>query len=124
MGTIEDRIDLIWERIVNSAKSKVDYSSFSKTFDNIVPGSAENILINILEDSANEVSVEIIALKIKNNIMVQGYMLQESQLQQLIEGILPLIEYEIMAIKDAVQMVKDGEPITDIEKVVDILLAP
>lgn len=29
-----------------------------------------------------------------------------------------------MAIKDAVQMVKDGEPITDIEKVVEILLAP
>jgi hypothetical protein len=124
MRTIKDRIDLIWERIINSAKSKIDYASFSKSFNEIVPDSAEHILINILEDIANEVSVEIIALKIKNNIMVQGYMLQESQLQQLIEGILPLIEYEILAIKDAVQMVKDGEPISEIEKVVEILIAP
>lgn len=124
MGTIEDRIDQIWERIVKSAKSKIDYASFSKSFNDIVPGSAENILINILEDSANEVDIKIIALKMKNNIMVQGYVLQESQLQELIEEILPNIEYEIMAIKDAVQMVKDGEPITDIEKVVKILLAP
>ena len=61
---------LIYDNITNSAKTKFDYKSFAKGFDEIDEKIADNILFKVLVEFASDEEKENIAYKLFNEILL------------------------------------------------------
>jgi hypothetical protein len=94
----------IFKLIINSAKRRFDYSSFAENFKELSPDFAENLLLQIIVDFAENKNIEIMKITIVNKMMMIGLFLDESQLFVFLNELKEILKFEISTMKIALDI--------------------
>ena len=117
-----DTRDLIWNAITDSAKTRFDYGSFEKEFNEIDANIAENILLKVIEGFANRQTDEIISLELFNQMMMIGSIWKKEDIMAFVEGKDKLLKLEIYTIQLAYSLLQDGgDPLVVLNSVKQLL---
>jgi hypothetical protein len=109
MNSIENQIRSL---IVNSAKTRFDYISFAEYFKELNENIPEGILFQIIVNFADNEENEIIALKIMNSLIANGFLWEENQIFEFLSDKRVLLKIEISIAKMALDMLAaNKEPI-------------
>ena len=116
--------EIIWNKIINSAKSKFDYFSFYEQFTGIdnteLP---DNILLMILVSFASGELKEKISRKISNELMKTGLLWKEEDIIKFLSDKDEVLELEIFATRIAGELLEDGEDSKEVLKSITQLLS-
>lgn len=86
---------LIWDKIVNSAKQRFDYSQYLSFFDD--PKIYDQLILHIIIAFASGESHEVIATNLHNELHHIGFTMREDEVQDLIEDKHVVFSHEIYA---------------------------
>jgi hypothetical protein len=100
--------ELIWDCITNSAKVKFDFSAFEKEFEGINENTASNILFRIIVGYASGESTEILSIKLRNEMLLNGYSLSLDEIDKFLMGKDQTLKLEIYATELASKMLQEG----------------
>ena len=104
----EDLISLeknkIWDSIISSAKTKIDYSAF----ENLFSKKAEDMLLKIIVDFASDKSEIFICADIRSEFFTRGYDLNLDELKKIISNKDKKLRLEIFLTQLASSMLKNG----------------
>jgi hypothetical protein len=115
--------DIVWDRITDSAKRRIDYEQLVETFnefgDPVLP---ENILFQIILGRAVGDDKETIASRLESQLMVLGIGAENGTFLELVEEIEPAVYKEVLAAKAALTMFQEGGDPIDVLLTVSQLL--
>lgn len=115
--------DIVWDRITDSAKRRIDYGGLVEAFDDIGdPNLPENVLFQVIVGRATGEDKETIASKLESHLMVLGIGVESGSLVDLIEEIEPAVSKEILATKAALIMFQEGNHPIDVLASINQLL--
>lgn len=86
---------LIWDKIVNSAKQKFDYSQYLSFFED--SKIYDQLILHIILAFASGESHEVIATNLHNELHHIGFTMREDEVQDLIEDKHVVFSHEIYA---------------------------
>ena len=113
--TNEDYIqlhDLLWQRIMHLAIKKINFEEIEKTFSEIDENIAYNTVQLIIQGLSRGEAVDLVSLSIRNNFLQIGYMIESSDLIELVNEINENNQDEIKAVqvlKDSINQKKSWE---------------
>lgn len=113
--TNEDYIqlhDLLWQRIMHLAIKKINFGEIEKTFSEIDENIAYNTVQLIIQGLSRGEAVDLVSLSIRNNFLQIGYMIESSDLIELVNEINENNQDEIKAVqvlKDSINQKKSWE---------------
>jgi len=117
--TFEEKI---FDKITDSAKARFDYSSFSSELNDYKENLAENILFTIISSLSVEEDVNIISLKLFNELLMCGLKWDLELIKQFVTDRKVDLQLEIFATNLAANMLHNGEnPLTVLNAVNQIL---
>jgi len=90
---VEKMLDLI----TNSAKVSIDFKDFKKQFPFLNAKQAEKFLFMIINELASEDTIELIGLKLNNQLMMMGYGVEEESFTELLMEMKKELSLEIFA---------------------------
>jgi len=95
---------LIWDSIISSAQTKIDYAAFESFFSEM----AEDILLKIIIGFASGKSNSIISAEIFSNILLMGYHVNYDELKIIMEDKDKELGLEIYLAQLASSMLENG----------------
>ena len=111
----EQATDLIWDAIVDSAKTRFDYKSYANTFDMFENENvAENILFSIIVGYAEGLSDNEIKAKINRELLPFALSFEENDLDELLLDKRKIFAKEIHATTTAVSLLQQGADVTQV----------
>jgi len=119
---MSDKQDLIWNAITTSAKSKFDYSSFEKDFNEIDENIAENILFKVTVGFANQQTSDVISAELFNQMMMIGFVWDKVEIKDFVEGKDQLLKLEIYTTQLAGSLLEEGKDSLEVLNTVKQLL--
>lgn len=119
---MKDIEDLIWDRITESAKNKMDFDSLKEFFDDIDENIAENILHEIIIGFAANKTQQVLFFELKNKLLLNGIKWDDNEITTLLEGKEQLLGLEILACHMVSDMLKDGsDPLIVLDSINQLL---
>jgi len=118
--------DLIWSVIIESAKTRFDYSAFEKEFKVFgkkgAKNFAENFLIMALSGFASKEAKDIMTLKLFNEMLLTGYIWEKAEIQKFLTEKEKLLSLEIYVTQLANSLLDDGsQPLSVLNSVHQLL---
>lgn len=115
--------DIVWDRITDSAKRRIDYEELVEAFDAFGdPALPENVLFQVIIGRATGEDKGAIASKLESHLMVLGIGVENGSLVDLIAEVEPAVSKEILATKAALIMFQEGGDPIDVLAMVSQLL--
>jgi hypothetical protein len=101
--------ELIWDRITNSAKTRFDYTTFAKEFNEIDENIAENILFKTIVGFASKKTKSELSFELFNEILLIGYKCDIKEIRVFIDDKEELLKLEIYVSQLAGSMLQNGQ---------------
>ena len=115
--------DIVWNKITDSAKKRIDYASIVESFEELGdPALPENILFQIILGRAVDDDKETIASRLESQLMVLGIEAENGTFLELVEEIEPAISKEVLAANVALALFQEGNDPIDVLATVSQLL--
>jgi hypothetical protein len=99
---------LIWDAITNKAKTRFDYSAFSKSFPISDESVSDDLLFKIIVLLAMKEPKKIIALKLFNEILLLGLVWEATDIEEFLQDKDKVFKIEIYAAQLASDLLQDG----------------
>ncbi|WP_445956550.1 hypothetical protein [Yeosuana sp.] len=114
--------DLIWDTITNSAKTKFDYVTFSKDFNEIDDEIADNILFKLIIELASGETKETISNKIYMDVLMLGFKWDKAEIDEFIKDKDLALKLEIYVAGLANDMLQQGNSTKSVLNSINTLL--
>lgn len=110
-----EKEDIVWNKITDSAKRRVDYDALVGAFegfgDSVLP---ENLLFQTIIGLAAGEDKDTIAAKLESHLTLLGIGVEDGSLVDLIDEIEPAVAKEILAARTALTLFQEGNEPTDV----------
>lgn len=113
---------LIWDTIVEHAKTKIDYPYYSKMFEGQDEHVLEKFLFHILAAFASGESHSTISTNLHNELINVGFNFTEKQIDEFIEDKHVVFSPEIYATYLTFHMLEEGVDVEEVSQSVDAVL--
>lgn len=114
--------NIIWDTITDSAKTKFDYDSFAKPFLDFDEQIPENILFKVIISLAAKEKAEVISYTILNELIMIGFKVDKSEIDNFIKEKGELLKLEIYCSQLASDMLQNGDDTSFVLKSIKQLL--
>ena len=110
--------DLIWDTIMESAKTKVDFPAFEALF----PFPANNFLSSVIYGFAMQKEADAIVANIVTQTAMTGNFVHRNQLLEMVQSMQPAIDAEVTLTTAALRDLARGEDPEDVYRTIQRVL--
>ncbi len=121
---MKQQVDIIWDTITNSAKSRIDYNDFKESFDGFGnQNMMENVLFMMICGCAAKKPVDAIAQDVNRELLPLGLVFPDAELQSFLNDNANKLKNEIRATDIALSLLAQGRQIPGVLVQVKSVLA-